>query len=183
MNPQPTNQVYLTFAGQIDQQAVSRIFATLNLAVNSGMGTVHLLIQSTGGFVDDGIAVYNYLTHLPLKVVTYNEGTVQSIAVLMYLAGKRRVCAGNASFLMHKTTFAFQGVATAEMMRGRAEAAEICDKKTDAIFRGHLTMPAEKWALRDKLDLMLNADEAKQYGLSHEIGNFAVPLGGQVFNI
>ena len=183
MSPQVPNEAYYTFAGEIDQRAVNRIFGSLNIAVNNGVEKVHLLVQSFGGIVDDGIAVYNYLTHLPLTVVTYNEGAVQSIAVLMYLAGEVRVCAENASFLIHKTTFTFQGATTAEMMRGRADNAENCDQKTDAMLRGHITMPEEKWALRDKLDLTLSANEAKEYGLVHSIGHFAVPKGCQVFNI
>jgi hypothetical protein len=37
--------------------------------------------------------------------------------------------------------------------------------------------------LRDRFDLTINADEAKQYGLCHEIGHFAAPPGVQMFNI
>jgi ATP-dependent Clp protease protease subunit len=175
--------IYLTFAGSIDNQAVSRFFNSLNIAVTNGVESVHLLVQSMGGFVDDGIGLYNYLTNLPLKLITYNEGAVQSIALLPYLAGKVRNCAPDASFLIHKTTFSFHGGATAEMMRGRADAAEDSDKKTDAILRRHIRMPDDRWALRDRFDLTINAEDAKEFGLVHEIVHFAPQKGSQVFNI
>jgi ATP-dependent Clp protease, protease subunit len=176
-------EIYLTFAGTVEQQATSRFFNSLNIATRQGVGKVHLLIQSTGGIVEDGIAIYNYLTNLPLELITYNEGAVQSIGLLLYLAGKLRKCARDASFLIHKTTFTFQVPVTAEMMRARAEAAEDCDKKTDAILRNHIRMPDDRWALRDRFDLTINAEEAKQFGLVHEITHFAPPQGSQVFNL
>jgi ATP-dependent Clp protease protease subunit len=183
MNPQPPKELYLTFAGGIDQLAVSRIFNGLNGAVNQGVEQVHLLIQSAGGNVEDGLAVHNYLTNLPLELTTYNEGAVQSIAVLMYLSGKIRKCAGNACFLMHKTTFTFMTPVDTDTMRGRANITENCDKVTDAILRKHITMPDDRWALRDKSAIVLSAEEAKKFGLVHEIEHFTPPHGFQVFNL
>ncbi len=183
MTAQPPKDVYLTFAGLIDQHATGRIFGALDAAVNNGVEMVHLLVQSLGGVVDDGIAVHNFITNLPLKVITYNEGTVQSIAVLLSLAGQLRKCSANASFLIHKSTFPFQNAVNAEMMRARAEAVESGDQKIDAILRSHMKMPDAKWTMRDRMDLLINADEAKEFGLIHEIAHFAPPLGCQIFNI
>ena|SRR5713101_1421891 len=182
MIPLP-KEVYGTFAGPIDQQAVQRFFYNFGLAVTNGVGRVHLLIQSNGGFVDDGISIYNYLANLPIEVISYNEGTVQSIAVLPYLAGKIRRCADNATFLLHKTTFNVPVDATAELLRGRAQAAESSDKRTDNILHASIQLSEEKWALRDKFGLTLSADEAAQAGLVHEIRHFTPPQGCQLFNI
>ena len=178
-----SKEIYLTFGGPIDQLAVGRIFFNCNAALNKGVETIHLLIQSAGGSIDDGIAVYNYLTNLPVKIVTYNEGSVQSIAVLVYLAGKSRVCAANSSFFMHKTTMPSLGDLNEETLRARADAAKAFDQRTDAILQSQITMPEEKWALRDKLGLTLNADEAKQYGLAHKINHFSIAKCCEAFGI
>jgi ATP-dependent Clp protease protease subunit len=183
MNTPPPKEIFFTFVGPIDAHAAGRIISHCNLAHNKGVETVHLLVQSSGGSIDDGIAVYNYLANLPLKVVTYNEGSVQSIAVLVYLAGKHRLCAANASFFLHKTTMPSVGDLPEEVLRARADAAKVYDQRTEAILRPRVTMPEEKWALRDKLGLTINAQEAKQYGFAHEIGHFSIAKGCEVFGI
>ncbi len=181
--PQPITELYATFAGSIDQQVIQRIFQQFTIVVNGGVKRVHLLIQSTGGFVWEGVAVYNYLRNLPLEIVTYNAVAVQSIAVLMYLAGTVRRASADASFLIHKTTFSIAAPQTAEMLRHRASAAERDDLNTDAILRSQISLPESQWALRDKADLIFGAEEAKKFGLVHEIADFAPPPGSQIFNI
>lgn len=159
------------------------MFQAFSVAINAGVKRVHLLMQSTGGLVDDGIAIYNYLSNLPIEITTYNGGSVQSIAVLVYLAGKVRKASRNASFLIHKTSFGFPVNPTAEMMRLRADAAEHCDKNVDSILRAHINMPDERWALRDRSDIIIAAAEAVGFALVHEIGNFTPPPGCQLYNI
>jgi ATP-dependent Clp protease protease subunit len=44
------------------------------------------LVQSTGGFVGDGIAIYNYLRNVPIEIIAYNGGMVSSIAVLVFIS-------------------------------------------------------------------------------------------------
>jgi len=74
--------VYATFAGPIDQQTLPRIFQNFAGATQRGVRELHLLFQSTGGVVGDGISLYNYIRTLPLDLHIYNTGAVHSIAVL-----------------------------------------------------------------------------------------------------
>jgi ATP-dependent Clp protease protease subunit len=183
MSAQLPEEIYATFVGPINDDALRRFFAAFPTAVNGGVKKVHLLLQSGGGNVGDGVSLYNYLSSLPLEIVTYNTGFVGSIAVTAFLAGKERKATGNSTFLLHKTTFTFQGGSTAELMRVRAEAASLDDKNIEAIFAKHFTVPKERWAIRDHYDLILSADEAKSCGLVHSIGDFSPPKGCQLYNI
>ncbi len=177
-------EIYATFSGMIDQGAVQRVFSVFPIAVNGGVKKVHLLIHSSGGFVSDGIALYNYLTNLPLDFVTYNCGSIQSVSVLLYLVGEVRKCSGNATFLIHKTRFSFQDAATAFDLRVNADSAELSDKNSDAILRKYITtMPDDKWAIRERSDLTISAQEAKEFGLVHDISDFCPPEGTQLYNI
>ena len=183
MDPALPREIYATFAGVIDAHSAQRVFQAFPVAVNGSVKKVHFLIQSSGGSVAEGIAIHNYLKSLPLELITYNCGAVSSIAVLMYLSGKLRRATANSTFMIHKTTFTFQGAATAMMMRLRADCAELDDRNTDAILKDHIKMPEEKWRSRDLADLTIGADEALKFALVHEIADFAPPAGCQLYNI
>lgn len=73
--------VYASLGGPIDQDSLSRIFSNLSGATQGGAKEIHLLVQSTGGMVSDGIALYNFLKTFPIKLHGYNGGSVSSIAV------------------------------------------------------------------------------------------------------
>src|SRR5262245_51143183 len=90
--PQPAlpTEIYATLTGPVDADMVRRVFNGGAVAVNGGIRRVHLLVQSAGGFVGDGVVLYNYLRNLPVEFITYNAGSVLSIAVLVYLAGSLR---------------------------------------------------------------------------------------------
>lgn len=174
---------YLTFAGPIGPDTTHRLLSAVNGAAQAGANRIHLMIHSYGGVVVEGIVLHNYLTNFPLELFTYNEGAVHSISLLPFLTGKIRKCAPNATFLMHKTTFTFNGPVTAEMMKAQAGSTEINDSVTDAILRQQITMPDDKWEFRNKADLTITAEEALKYGIITEIGHFMPPKGAPLFNV
>ena len=181
--PEDVDATYATFSGMVGPDASQRFFHAFGMMLNASAKRVHLLIHSAGGNVSDGIAIYNFLTNMPIEIITYNVGAVESIAVLVYLTGKVRKASRNASFLIHKTRFGFVEPATAEMLRRRADGAELSDKNTDLILREHIVMPDHKWAERDRADLILSAEEAKEFTLVHEIADFVPPPGCKLFSI
>ena len=80
-----SSTLYVTAAGIIDQAFLQRVFQGFAMASNANVQQIHLLFQSTGGTVADGIALYNYLRTLPIELHLYNAGTVSSIAVIVVL--------------------------------------------------------------------------------------------------
>ena len=88
MPEHPQKEIWITLTGQIDQSMVKGVFQFAANATHDQIKTVHLLIQSGGGFVSDGICLYNFLKNLPINLVTYNMGNVSSMAVILYLAAK-----------------------------------------------------------------------------------------------
>ena len=178
-------EAYFTFAGQIDNQSSARFFASINAALNAQAERIHLLIQSSGGYVGDGVALFNYLKNLPAEVITYNAGTIASTAVTVFLAGKIRRASETATFMLHKSgaSIASQAIIGADALRNKAESVELDDLRTGIILRSHIEMPQDKWELHARGDLHLSAKAAKNYGLIHEISDFKIPAEAQVFNI
>lgn len=181
--PRLQSEIYAAFGGPVNENAVNRFFIGISGAIQGGVKRIHLLIQSTGGVVVDGVALYNYLTNLPIEIITYNAGAVQSIAVLAYLAGKVRKASANSQFMIHKTTYSPQGPQTAEMLRRFADSAEQFDGNTDAILKSHVRLTDEQWAARERSEIIIPAYEALKVGLIHEIADFAPPAGSQVFGV
>ena len=181
-NKQP-EEVYVTMASFIDDQLVQRVFALFSLLINNNVKTVHLLMQSTGGHVPAGIALYNFLKNIPVNIITYNGGNVASIAVIVYLAGKIRNVSENASFMIHKTSFQFPAPVMAEILEICANNIKRDDANTEAIWKKYITMKDEKWGILKTTDLIIRPEEAVAIGLSHAMGDFALPTGNKLFDV
>ena len=150
--------------------------------MNSNVKHVHLVFQTSGGFVGDGIALYNYFKTLPVELTLYNTGTVASIGVIAYLGAKTRKASKYSAFMIHRTQ-RNPGITTANMLKSAAESAALDDKRTEAILREHLTLPAAKWDDFDHYDLSFSAEESVKIGLAQEISEFTPPPNATVFNI
>lgn len=144
-----------------------------------------LLLSSPGGDVAAGLSAYNFLKGIPAEVDTHNFGSVDSVAVAIFCAGKRRFCVKNARFFMH-------GIGFNVPPGTRLEAKQLDEKQRSLkINRENIaTVIAEncnKTAEEIDNDMIkvkeLNSGEAKSYGLVHEIKNDLYPEGADVVNI
>ena len=92
---------YYGFTGIIEPSGVTRLAAALNEAANRDYDEVVLCVSSMGGYVADGIFLYNHLRSLPLKITIYNTGSISSIAVAVFIGGAERYCSPHAMFMIH----------------------------------------------------------------------------------
>lgn len=174
---------YYAFAGNIDDQGVTRIASAINSAVNSGCDVVHLAISSLGGTVASGIYLYNHMRGMPLHIVTYNIGSVCSIAVAVFVGGEERYCSANSMFMIHPTAFpSLQGM-TWERLRSTADAALADDERTESILRERTGLPNKLLKARRTRDVHITPQDAMTHGLVNGIAEFKVPKGFQVFQI
>jgi ATP-dependent protease ClpP protease subunit len=79
--------------------SLSSIRAQVQLMPEAEVVRVH--IHSPGGDVNEGFAIYDYLTGLGLTIETINEGLCASIATIIHLAGSVRLMLPNAKFHIH----------------------------------------------------------------------------------
>jgi ATP-dependent Clp protease protease subunit len=138
--------------------------------------SVHLVFQSQGGGIGEGIYLHNLFQTLPFELTAYNSGSVTSIAVVAYLGAKRRKVSKYAFFMIHRTQTTTTAANT-QTVKAFAESAVLFDKNTEAILRKHINMPPEKWAHFDHNDLWFSAEDAVKYGLADEIAEFSPPPG------
>ena len=180
---QPVNpDIYALFCGVIDQSAVQRVFNAFAIASTNRVPRIHLLFQSSGGSVADGVCLYNFFRTATIELVLYNVGSVQSIATIAYLGAQRRKTSARATFLIHRTS-AGSHLATAAGLKGLTEGVVLDDQRTESILRDHLKLVPERWSDLNLSNLYFSGEEAIQVGIADEIGEFAPPKGAQIYNI
>lgn len=185
MNQQVNNptEIWITLGGQVNAEMAQRIFASMTHGAHNGIKKIHLLIHSSGGFIADGIGIYNYLRNLPIEIHTYNVGQVSSIAVLIFLAGKQRFASQAAFFMIHKSQINAAQSTKASELRYVSDALLREDARVEAILKGHITMPKRLWVAHRNRDLNLTSEEALSFGLINSIHDFAPPAPHLLYNI
>jgi ATP-dependent Clp protease, protease subunit len=183
-NPtQPVSaEIYATFGDQINQGSVQRIFQNIAAASQNGVTQAHILFQSTGGFVGDGICLYNFFKTLPIELTLYNAGSVMSIGTIAFLGAAHRRCSTHALFQIHRSAFSSQP-APAAQLEALAEAAHLDDMRTEAILRAHIKISDEQWRRLNSRDLHFCGPEAVTVGFADEVGDFHPPPGATLYNI
>lgn len=98
----PEKIVYVYYQDDIDGFKVKSIMGIVaNLLATQNPTVLYLLLSSHGGEVDAGVTLYNFLKSLPVKIVTHNIGTIDSIANIIFAAGKERYAVPHSVFLFH----------------------------------------------------------------------------------
>jgi ATP-dependent protease ClpP protease subunit len=174
--------VYGAFCGEISQLTAQKVVNSLAIAMGAKVKHVHLLFQSAGGYVGDGVFLYNFFRTIPIELTLYNVGQISSIGVIAYLGAKTRKTSESATFMLHRSTNSPQ-FATATNLQHVVGGLALDDERTEIILRNHANFPHELWEQINHHEIYLSAKQAVQFGVANEIGQFAPPVGTQVFNI
>ena len=161
--PAPHN-VYGVFVDDINQANTKRVVEGVTGAITAGNKHLHVMFQSWGGFVGDGIMLHNFFKSLSIVDLSlYNSGQVASAAVVAYLGAKRRVASKSAIFMLHRSHNSPQ-FATASKLERLAENLNLDDKRTEAILKAHIKLPEELWEQLENHDLYLTGEEGSTMG-------------------
>lgn len=106
---------------RLSQQDVSA-FSLAQQIKDADADAFNVYIDSCGGDVSEGWAIYNQLRQHPAKVRTYGVGFVASAALYPFLAGDERYAVDPSAYFLHQVVVAASGYA--EDLRGVADAAD-----------------------------------------------------------
>ena len=174
---------YFTLSGDVNSDMVHRVFEAVSAMTEVGIDTAHVLLQSNGGYVSDGLCLYNFLANSPVKFVMYNGGAVASIAVILYLAGTRRYASETARFMVHKSHATASPGARPDALNIIVEGLRADDARTESILRKHIELTPEQWATHQYSDLHLTSRDAKVAGMITDVADFAPPKGMRIRNM
>lgn len=175
---------YFGFTGLIEPQGVTRICAALNYATNNHFDEVHLTFSSPGGYVADGIYLYNHIMALPIKVTIHNTGSVSSIAVAVFSAAAERYCSPHAMFMIHPTTVGGSPEgASWHRLDAALQTALADDGRTENILRERTTIPDDVLNSRRYGDVHISPQQALQWGLVQGVREPFFPKGHEITQI
>ncbi len=177
------NNAYYTLSGDVNSDMVHRVFESVSCMTEQGIDTAHVLVQSNGGYVSDGLCLYNFLSNSPIKFVMYNAGAVASIAVILFLAGSRRYASETARFMVHKSHATASPGARPDALNIIVEGLRADDARTESILRKHIELTPEQWAIHQYSDLHLTARDARTAGMITDVGDFSPPKGALLRNM
>jgi ATP-dependent Clp protease protease subunit len=179
-----TQELYLNFCGEINSYSANRLVNWLALATTetSPVSKVHLILQSYGGTVGDGIYLHNFLKAFPIDIYAYNIGHIASAATIAFLGAKFRLTARNATFMVHRTLNPLQ-YQTAENLRIITESLALDDQRTEEILRCYLKLPGDLWNQFQNHDVTFSGDDAVKFDLAHSIGEPSLSIGTKVRNV
>lgn len=177
------NEAWYTLSGDVNDSMVRRVFDAVAQMAQDGVSTAHLLVHSHGGYISDGICLYNVLSASPVRFVMYNAGVVASIAVTLFLAGEQRYASETARFMIHKSHASPPSGIAAEELAVVVEGLRADDNRTESIMRKFLRLTPAQCQAHAHTDLHLTALDALAAGLIDEIRDFSPRQGARLCNI
>lgn len=174
----------IRFMAGINQQSVSDLIGHIESRLQN-FGKIRVLISSPGGEVFWGISAYNFLKGIGKEIETFNFGSVDSIASVIYCAGKKRFCVPNARFLIHSVSFMGSGNFSFEEKHLKEQLKSLgIDRENIAKIIATNCAKEQKEVEKTMLEgTTFNTEQAKEFGLVHEIEKNLLPESHELIGI
>src|SRR6202142_1711088 len=157
----------IIFLGQqVDDDLANRICAELILlASEDSKRDISLYINSPGGSVSAGLAIYDVMQYVPNDVATYAMGMAASMGQFLLAAGAegKRYAMPHAAILMHQPHGGIGGTGTD--IRIQAEQSLYLKRLMAERIAHHSGRPVEQIEADSDRDRWFTAEEARDYGI------------------
>jgi ATP-dependent Clp protease, protease subunit len=148
-----------------DMVANSIVAQLLFLQFEDGKADIHLYINSPGGSITAGMAIYDTMQYITCDVATYCVGQAASMGAILLTAGAagKRNALPNARIMIHQPLSGMEGTA-ADLAIHAKEVLRIKQRMNEILIK-HTGQSLEKIQADTDRDNFMLADEAKSYGL------------------
>ena len=152
-------------SGVNDQVANLLVAQLLYLQFEDPKSDIHMYINSPGGSVTAGMAIYDTMQYLTCDVATYCLGQAASMGALLLTAGAagKRYSLPNSRIMIHQPLAGMEGTATD--LDIHAKEVIKMKRKLNEILLHHTGQTLEKIEQDTDRDNFMDAEEAKNYGL------------------
>lgn len=161
----------IIFLGQqVDDQIANALVAQmLFLQSDDPKADIHLYINSPGGSITAGMAIYDTMQFVSCDVATYCVGQAASMGAALLTAGAKgkRFSLPNARIMIHQPLAGMQG--TAREVEIHVEELRRIKKKMNELMIEHTGHSLEKIEEDTDRDRFMSADEACEYGLIDKV--------------
>ena len=165
---------------EVDDDIANRICGEmLLLSAEDGERDIHLYINSPGGSVTAGMAIYDIMQFIPNDVVTLSMGFTASMGQFLLCAGAagKRYALPHARILMHQPSGGIGG--TASDIKIQAEQMLFTKRVVQERIAHHTGQPVERIEADSDRDRWFTAEEAKAYGFVDHVVRSATQVPGE----
>ena len=152
-----------------DQVANVVVAQLLFLKMEDPKKDVHIYINSLGGYITSGLAIYDTMQYLGCNINTYCIGQAASMGALLLTAGTKgkRFALPNARIMIHQP-YGGVGGTSADVALQAKEILEL-KKRLNQIMSDCTSQSLEKIHADSERDFYMGPQEAKDYGLIDEV--------------
>ena len=160
------NERIIFLGTPVDDQIANLIVAQLlHLESEDPDKDVQIYINSPGGSVYAGLAIYDTMQFIKPDVATICVGIAMSMGALLLASGAKgkRTALPNSKILIHQVSGGFQGQGTDIEIQARETIS--LKRRLEEIISSHTNQPMEKISKDMERDYYMTADEAATYGI------------------
>ncbi|WP_425617376.1 ATP-dependent Clp endopeptidase proteolytic subunit ClpP [Anatilimnocola sp. NA78] len=152
-----------------DEMANAIVAQMLFLQSDDPKADIHLYVNSPGGSISAGMAIYDTMQFVTCDVATYCIGQAASMGAVLLTAGTpgKRFALPNARIMIHQPLAGMQG--TAEEILIHAKEFRRIKQKMNEIMIKHTGHPLEKIEKDTDRDRFMSAEEAQEYRLIDKV--------------
>jgi len=167
----------IILSGQVNKELAEKVVRQLLLLESMNDNPIKVMIDSPGGDVDAGYAIFDMARFVKPQVWMIGMGLVASAGALILLAApkERRVALPNSHYLIHQPLSGLRGVATEIEIHARE--LEKTRDKLNRLIADETGQKLERVVKDTDRDYWMNAEEAVAYGLVSRIARTRVELG------
>ena len=159
----------ILISGEIDKDQADQFTRNILVLDSQSNDPIYVYINSPGGSVTAGLAIYDTMQYIKPDVSTICIGMAASMGAVLLTAGARgkRIALPNSRIMIHQPMGGMQGQASdieihaKEILKTRAKLNEILAK--------HTGQPLERIEADTDRDFYMSAEEAQQYGIVDKI--------------
>jgi len=180
-----TKSVAIKFFAPVIEVTINALMNAIDQKMKQGVTNFTILISSTGGTVFHGLSAYNYLKGIPATITTHNFGSVDSISVVLYCGGSKRLSVPQARFLLHGVSSIFAQNTNLEekQLEERLKALKIDIENIAKVIAANTGKSVEAVINAMLERTTLNPEEAQAWGLVNEIRFELFEAGSEVISI
>ena len=177
--------VVIRFFAPVIDVTVNALLNAVDQKMRQGIRDFIILISSPGGSVPHGLSIYNYLKGLPASITTHNFGSVDSVAIVLYCAGSKRLSVPQARFLLHGVGVQFKGEQNLEekLLEEKLKGLRIDMENIAKVIAANTGKTVEDVTNAMLERITLNPEEARDWGIVHEIKSPLFEAGSEVISI
>jgi ATP-dependent Clp protease protease subunit len=167
----------ILLSGEVNKALAERVIRQLLLLEAESADPIKVMIDSPGGDVNAGYAIFDMIRFVNAPVYTIGMGLVASAGALILLAAprERRIGLPNSQYLIHQPLSGMRGVATEIEIHARE--MEKMRVKLNQLIADETGKPIAEVEKHTDRDYWLDAAEATQYGLLSRVVGKRADLG------